>query len=527
MSFGRSVAHFFGSRENTVDKRIVGIFLAVVLPALADVTPDGEGDPPRPATPDFAGVRALASVLASRPYRDHRQPVSQRLSELRYDELRQIVFDERKSVWRRERLPFQLQFFHPGGPSHDQIDMNLVDGEEVVGFAFSRDMFDYGSNADFSWPDFRDAKFAGFRVLFPLNRPDKLDEVIVFHGASYYRALPADLVYGLSARALAIDCGGVGAEEFPLFREFWVDRPDREGRVLRLRGLFDSASLAGVAEFTIEPGSDTVTHVRLALYPRVEIAHCGIAPLTSMYWFGPSAQRRFDEYRPEVHDSDGLQMHSGAGEWLWRPLDNTGRLRNSAFADSAPKGFGLMQRERDPVRYQDLHAEYHRRPSAWVCPEGDWGPGAVRLVEISTETEFSDNIVAFWEPGQPLKAGEPAEFAYRVVWCGVNPERPALGRVVSTRSGAVHGQTRARRFAIDFSCHGPESPDEPPTPQSVVTAANGRVILQKTEYNPFQRTWRVLIDVAADEGIEAVELRARLDREGVACTETWTYCWTP
>ncbi len=513
-------------RERDVKMRSWGVWVVAIMPlfAGAELKP-GDGRL-RPATPDFAGIRALARELASRPYEDHRRPLSRRLAEMGYDELRQITFDERKSVWRRERLPFQLQFFHPGG-RQDPIDLNLVDGEEVSAVPFERDLFDYGGNTRFNWMDFQGAKFAGFRVLYPLNRPDKLDEVIVFHGASYYRAVPAGLVYGLSARALTLNCGGAGGEEFPLFREFWVDRPDRDGRIVRIRGLLDSPSLAGAAEFTVDPGPDTVTHVRLSIYPRVEVARYGIAPLTSMYWFGRNTQRRFSDFRPEVHDSDGLLILTGADEWLWRPLDNTGKLRNSAFQDKTPKGFGLMQRERDPACYEDLHAQYHRRPSAWVRPDGDWGAGTVRLVEIPTDTEFSDNIVAFWEPAQPMKAGQLADFTYDVAWCGEKPELPSLGRVLSTRAGAVPGQARARRFALDFACPGLEPKGADFKPEVVVTALHGRLSNQGDEYNPYRRAWRVMFDVAADEGAEAVELRAHLREGGGACTETWTYCWTP
>ncbi len=506
--------------------RFPGIAVAVVVPLLAGAETKTEAGIRRPATTDFVGIRAVARDLASRPYQDHRQPLSRRLSEMGYDELNQIRFDDRKSVWRRERLPFQLQFFHPGG-RQDQIDLNLVDGDEVTSFPFSRDLFDYGPNTRFSWTDFRDAKFSGFRVLYPLNRPDKLDEVIVFHGASYYRVAPAGLVYGLSARALAVNCGGESAEEFPVFREFWVERPDREGRVLRLRGLLDSTSVAGAAEFTVDPGSETAVHVRLSLYPRVDMSRCGIAPLTSMYWFGKNTQRQFSDFRPEVHDSDGLLMQTGAGEWLWRPLDNTGKLRNSAFMDKSPKGFGLMQRERDPARYEDLRAQYHLRPSAWIRPEGDWGAGSVRLVEIPTDAEFSDNIVAFWEPAQPLKAGQLADFAYDVVWCGEKADLPPLGRVIAFKTGAIQDQPRARRFMLDFTAPGLEQQGAAFTPEVFVNALRGRISNQRNEYNPYRRAWRVLFDVAADEGADAVELRAHLRKGNGVCTETWTYYWAP
>jgi glucans biosynthesis protein len=513
--------------KGVVRKRVSVVLVALTALCGAAVSAEEASDGLRLPPSNFTGVKALARQLASKPYADHRQPVSPRLLELSYDQLNQITFDDHKSVWRRERLPFQLQFFHPGGDRKDQIDVNLVDGDEVMAVPFSREFFAYDTNSRYSWADFKSAKFSGFRVLYPINRNDKLDEVIVFQGASYYRVVPAAHVYGLSARVLAVNCGGEGAEEFPRFREFWVERPDREGRALKLRGVLDSESLAGAVEFTIEPGAETVTRVCVALYPRVDLQRYGIAPLTSMYWFGKNTQRRFDDVRPEVHDSDGLQIQTDAGEWLWRPLDNTGALRTSAFSDKGPKGFGLFQRETDPACYQDNHAQYHRRPSAWIRPGGDWGVGSVRLVEIPTDTEFHDNIVAFWEPAQVIKAGESAEFTYDVVWSGQKVDLPPVGRVVSTRSGAVPGQPRSRRFVIDFSCPGLEQQGSSFAAEPVVLAARGRISNQGAGYNAPQRTWRVSFDVAAEDGAATVELRVRLRKGGATCSETWTYCWTP
>lgn len=510
-----------------MNRKTCSILIAVIAPLFVTAEANDAADAKRPATPDFKGVKALARQLASRPFVDHRASVSQRLGELSYDQCRQIAFDDRKSVWRRERLPFQLQFFHPGGPHKDQIEMNVVDGDEVDPIPFSRDFFNYDTSLHFNWMDFRGARFSGFRVLYPLNRADKLDEVIALQGATYFRVVPASLVYGLSARALAVNCGGPGAEEFPRFREFWIDRPDRDGKVLRFRGLFDSDSLSGAAEFTIVPGAETVTRVRIAVFPRVDIPRVGIAPLTSMFWFSKNNQCRFDDPRPQVHDSDGFLLQTGAGEWLWRPLDNTGKLRHSAFLDKNPKGFGLLQRERDPARYQDLHAQYQRRPSAWVRPGSDWGAGSVRLMEIPTESEFSDNMVAFWEPSQGLKAGSSGEYAYEVAWSGEKPDLPPVGRAVLTRTGAEPGESRSRRFVIDFTAPGLEQQGPGFAPEALVTAARGRIFNLGDEFNPYQHTWRVSFSVAADAGADAVELRARLRKGGGICTETWTYCWTP
>ncbi len=478
-----------------------------------------------PAAPSYESIMGIARELASKPFSDDRRRLPKRLQNLSYDQSRDIRFNPKDAVWRRERLPFQLQFFHPGGLNRDQIDYYLLDGDDVKEFPFSRDFFDYGANR-FSWLDLRHIKFSGLRIHYPLNRPDYLDELAVFLGATYFRALPEHLVYGLSARAIAINCGG--AEEFPAFRDIWICRPGMGGNQIQIMGLFDSPSLAGVATFIIKPGHETVMDTRVAVIARTEINHLGIAPLTSMFWFGKNGARRFDDYRPEVHDSDGLLMQNGKNEWLWRPLENSGRLRLSRFEDMNPKGFGLMQRERSFVAYQDLEALYHKRPSAWVTPQGEWGKGSVRLVEIPTDSEFHDNMVAFWEPDRVLNTNDVAEFSYQIRWLADNPALPALGRVVSTRTSALPGSPRARKFVLDFSWpslvqgDGQNAGIEPH-----VTATRGRLGAISSQFSPDLQTWRVVFDVTADDSELSVELRALISKDHSPCTETWTYLWMP
>ncbi|TAN37472.1 MAG: glucans biosynthesis protein [Verrucomicrobia bacterium] len=473
---------------------------------------------------DFEQVKAKARELASRPIREDRLDLAQKLREITYDQMREIRFDPREAVWRRERLPFQLQFFHPGGPQQTQIDVFLVDGDAVSELPFSRDFFSYGTNK-FNWFDMRGLKFSGFRVHYPLNRPDVLDELIVFQGATYFRALAQNLIYGLSARALAVNCGGPGMEEFPRFRTFWIHRPDKEGAKMLVLGLFEGPSLTGAAAFLVKPGAQTVVEARVAVFARTDLPRYGIAPLTSMFWYGKNTARKFADFRPEVHDSDGLLMQTSAGEWLWRPLENDGRLRMSLFRDKQPKGFGLFQRERNFAAYEDLEALYQRRPSAWVRPTGDWGEGAIKLVEIETENEFMDNIVAFWEPANGLKAGGTAEFAYQLVWLGDDPALPPLGRCLATRTGWAGPRTK--KFVLDLVWPTLAREAEGGKVEPVVHADHGKVNGLSSEFNPYDKTWRLAFNVTADDKADAVGVRATLKAAGQPQTETWTYLWRP
>ena len=511
--------------KQTVLKTLASSLLAVFLSPCQ--TPAKELSP----APNFETVMELARDLAAKPFVDERRELPRRLAEINYDQLRDIRYNPKLSVWRRERLPFQLQFFHPGGLNRDQIDYYLVDGDDVHEFPYDSDLYDFGANK-FGWMDLRHLKFAGLRIHYPLNTQEYMDELAVFLGSTYFRALPQHLLYGLSARAIAIKCGGPGSEEFPSYKDMWVFRPGMQGNQIQVIGLFDGPSAAGVASFVIKPGAETVMDSRVALIARTNMSQYGFAPLTSMFWFGKNGTRHFDDYRPEVHDSDGLLMHNGRGEWLWRPLENDGRFRLNGYEDENPRGFGLFQRERSFAAYQDLEANYHRRPSAWVSPQGNWGKGRVKLLELPSGSEFQDNVVVFWEPERALAPGDTAEVAYELKWLGDNLSLPELGRVVAMRTGHVINkpEPRARKFVVDFawpSLAQDVAANARIEPQVSVTRGQIKPLSLSSEYSPETRTWRIAFDVLAGESDSSVDLRALIQKNGAAATETWTYLWMP
>jgi glucans biosynthesis protein len=269
--------------------------------------------------------------------------------------------------------------------------------------------------------------------------------------------------------------------------------------------------------------------VQASLFVRsgAEMRHMGLAPLTSMFWHSENSETDFGDFRPRVHDSDGLLMNAGSGEWIWRPLRNPMQLAVSAFQDRNPRGFGLVQRERDFVFFQDLEAHHEERPSAWIEPLGEWGEGHVVLVEIPSQLETNDNIVAYWEPKRRPQPGEPFDFAYRMYWYADDATRPPRGRTLATRVGAI-AESDETRFVIDFA-RG-ELAKLPPTAAVTanVSASGGGVVHDVvTEYNPYVKGWRVAFRLASEDPEEPIELRGYLSLDGRALTETWSYRWNP
>ena len=395
---------------------------------------------------DQADVVALARELASRPY-EARAMVPQEWQDLTYEQYRSIRFRLDRALWYGTDTPFNVDFFAPGLYFPRTVQVDSVHAGMTATVPFDLEMFDKAEDVP-TLPVHDSLGFSGFRLRTEMHRPGKTDEFCVFQGASYFRAIGLHEVYGLSARGLALKTGDPEGEEFPEFIRFWLERPKPGQRNMIVHALMDSPSVAGAYRFDITAGDDCVMEVEATLFPREELPHVGIAPGTSMFLFDQTNHNRFDDFRPAVHDSDGLMIRNGAGEVIWRPLANPTRLQVSSFVDMNPRGFGLMQRKREFSDYADLEAQYHKRPGLWVEPMGDWGKGTVTLVEIPADQEIYDNIVAYWRPAEPVAAGSQLDLSYRLIW-GENPERTAMPRVINTAMGEnTFGE--GRLAVIDF-----------------------------------------------------------------------------
>lgn len=498
----------------------------------ATPSPTSTPAPPQPtAAPAFRGFESVREEALRR--RDgvssaNLGKVPKEWLDISYSEFQSTRFRTEKSLWRDEG-EFEVQLFHPGFLYDAPVRLHLVENDQTRVFPFAKELFRYDKPRLTELPQPLPG-FAGFRVHFPLHTTAYKDEFMVFLGASYFKLLGRNQQYGLSARGLALDTALPRGEEFPRFTEFWLVKPEPKSTGLTIYALLESASVVGAYEFQSVPGTTSVTDVRAVLYFRHAVEKVGLAPLTSMFLYGENSFRFFDGFRPEVHDSDGLLLHTGAKEWIWRPLENYTHLNISSFHDRNPKGFGLMQRDRRYENYQDLESMYHKRPSYWIEPTGEWGEGRVELVEIPTDSETNDNIVAYWVPDRLPPIDVPFEFSYRLSAIGQGQGVGGAGRVRSTRSswhrtGSAPSQDPdARRFIIEFE--GGDLPwtqaDQPV--EAIVNSSAGEVRTVTVLRNPETGGWRLFFDLVS-QGANSVELRAFLRLREDVLTETWSYLW--
>lgn len=476
-------------------------------------------------------VKDQASALAKKPYRsDTSPPLPQALKELDYAHFQMIDFRADQALWRDSGL-FQIQLIHRGFQYDRKVTVNLIENGSVREVTYNPGQFDFGQNT-FA-PNFNSSLgFAGLRVHFPLNRPDYFDEFVVFLGASYFRLVGRGQQYGSSARALAIDTATPQGEEFPTLTTFWLERPAPNATAITIYALLDSKSTTGAYKFTFSPDTDTSVQVEATLYPRLDIQKLGMAPLTSMFLHGKPGDRVFSDLRPEVHDSDTILLHRGNDEWLSRPLLNPRLLRVNDFSDQGPKAFGLLQRETDFHQYLDTSKSYEKRPSLWVEPDGDWAAGAVELVEIPSDDEINDNIVAFWIPQQPVKAGTSPSFAYRLTALPGGTPLPPSARCVGTRTGPVTPVDTQREpredtlcFWLDFAGGKLPSLSGKMPVEAIITVSTGKaedISCQKLGDD----TWRATF-IFTPDGSKDAELRAYLRLRDDTLSETWSYHWAP
>lgn len=487
----------------------------------------------------FDVISARAKKLAEQDYIAPQEIQLEALNNISYQDYRSIRFKQDQSVWKDEGL-YELQLFHPGFLYQTPVTINIV-GQDAKHkrLPFSTDFYQYdGTAAPLKDEIAKSVEgtqlgHAGFRLHYPLNTNNYKDEVMVFQGASYFRLVGPNQVYGLSARGLAIDTAQASGEEFPLFKEFWLIKPTPEQPNMTIFALLDSPSVTGAYKFEINPNTQTSVKVDMQIFARKDIKKLGVAPLTSMFYHGENSTKFFDDYRPEVHDSDGLLMQSKNDNWVWRPLNNPSQLSVTSFSYENPKGFGLAQRDRDFKNYLDIEAHYHDRPSLWIEPQGEWGNGRVELVEIPTNTETNDNIVSYWVPEKPFKAGETLTFSYTMTTFNDYLNQNNLAKVTKTRIGsaALPGEDNPppkshRQFTVDFT--GPEinqlSEDLVLNANLQLSTGEARdITVQKL---PHSLGWRVAFKIAP-QASKPVDMRLSLKLRNKTVSEVWSYVWYP
>jgi glucans biosynthesis protein len=502
-------------------RRFIAGSAAALIAGAGWSTTSAAEQPPAEQPFDAQAVRRMAQELARQAYKAPDTALPGGFKDLDYDAYRSIRFLPERALWRGENVPFQVQFFHPGFIFTDRVTIYEVNNGRARLIPYSPNLFDFGK----AKPPPADGNigFAGFRLHAPMNRPDYYDEVGVFLGASYFRAVAKGQVYGLSARALSLRTADPRGEEFPAFKTFWIEKPAPQTNSIVVHAVLDSPSAAAAFRFTIRPGETTIYDTEMALYPRSDVSESGIGSTTSMFFFDANDRIGVDDFRSAVHDSDGLAIRNGRGEQLWRPITNPTDLQVSIFGDVKPRGFGLMQRERDFFAYDDLEAHFEKRPGLWVEPIGDWGEGAVQLVEIPTKEEIHDNIVTFWRPKDTLKAKGEYIFTYRLHWGANHPNSDALAQFAKTRVGSAPGGNR--RFVLEVTGGALASLD-PKNVTAKVQADKGEIRNLVLQPNPQTGGMRISFELAT-KSAPLIELRGQLLQQDAPLSEVWIYRWTP
>ena len=486
-----------------------------------DASAQTSGDPFDPGA-----ILDMARALAAKPFKAPAADLPEVFANLSYDQYAAIRHLPDKAIWALNRTGFALEPLHLGYVFTTPMQLNIVSDGTTRRVFYDPSRYDLGKLTPPA--EAREIGFSGLRILQAVDG-GKFQELAIFQGASVFRSQTGGQVPGVMGRGLAIRTADPKGEEFPLFRALWIERPSVATKTLVIHAVLDSESVAGAYRFTIRPGDATIVDIECTLFPRVAIDHVGLGAMQAAYLYGPMDRRRGDDVRPGVYEVSGLQMLNGKGEWLYRPLSNRDTLQISAFVDENPKGFGFIQRDRAFERFQDDEAHWERKPTLWIEPLSDWGPGYVTLDEIPADSQVNQNMIAYWRPKAVLAAGSEASFAYRQFWCWSPPERPPLATASLSRSGRAPGgsaNAKRRRFLVEFSGDILADYLGPDAVNIVLGASHGQMSNIRRYVVPERKAIRISFDV--DAGNEALsELRLLLEAQGKPVSETWLYRWTP
>jgi glucans biosynthesis protein len=472
---------------------------------------------------DLDDVATKAKDLAGQKFVAPKSNLPAEFRDMKFADYQKIRFLQDKAEWANDKIPFKLSFYHQGMHFDTPVKINEVTATTVNEIKYDPSRFDFG-DLKIDNKSTEKLGYAGFRVMYPINKDDKQDEIMTMLGASYFRVVGKGQVYGLSARGMSIDTAMPSGEEFPRFTEFWIEKPNPDDNHLVIFALLDSPRATGAYKLTLRPGTNTLVDVQSRMFLRDKVGKLGVAPLTSMYLFGANQPSKVLNYRRELHDSSGLSIQAANGEWTWRPLNNPKHLAVSSFSVENPRGFGLLQRGRNFSHYEDLDDRYDKRPSAWIEPKGDWGKGTVDLVEIPTADETNDNIVAFWKPDTQPEPGQSIDFNYRLHWTMDEDSihSPDLGWVKQTlrstgdvkQSNLIRQPDGSVAYLVDFV--GPtlaKLGEDPAIRSQVTTDENTDLVENNLRYNPVTKGWRLTLRLKVKDPNKSVEMRAYLLRE--------------
>ncbi len=473
-----------------------------------------------PASFDPGMVTEAARTLSKRPFRPLQADIPGIFRDLSYEQYAAIRQRPGTAIWAAENTGFAIEPLHRGFIFSSPMEISLVADAKARRILYDPALFDFGKLAVPS--NTGDIGFSGFRVL--AQGQSGFSELAIFQGASFFRAVAPGQTLGTMARAMSIKTADPRGEEFPAFRAVWIERPTLAAGALVIHALIDSESVTGAYRFTLRPGDATIIDTECTLFARMAVDNLGLATMSATHLSGPIDERRDDDLRPSVSEASGLQMLTGKGEWLWRPVANRDTLQISTFVDESPRGFGFLQRDRNFDHYQDDDQHFETRPSLWIEPIGDWSAGGFQLIEIPSDSEINHNIIGYWKPKQTLAAGSETSFAYRQFWCWNPPEQPPLAIAKQSRSGRGSSQKR-RRFVVEFSGEVLSLPQNAEAMKPNLSVAPGSIVSLRTFPSVDKKSCRILFEI--DPGNESYsEMRLVLEASGKPISETWLYRWT-
>lgn len=496
-------------------------------PAIAQQTPPDAGAAPKPPRFDAMQVLEIARNLARQPWRKPVLDLPDPFNTLNHDSYTAIERKPEAFLWRDQSIGFALEPRPRGFIFNNSLQINVV--EDGVVRRLGYDPADYSFGKLQNAAERRELGFAGFKIWLR-SQDGSLQEFLNFQGQGYFQTIGRGQPLGASARALAVRPLDQGkGEEFPSFTTVWIERPVLAANAIVIHALLESESVTGAFRYTVRPGDATIVDTECTLFTRAALDNFGLAAMQGTFLFGPIDRRRGDDVRPGVYDVTGVQMNSGKNEWIWRPVANRQTIQLSAFVDENPKGFGILQRDRDFALFADDDIHWEARPSVWTEPLGDWGPGHVTLLEIPAESQSNQNIIVYWRPRNALAANTEASFSYRQWWCWTPPDRPPFATAWRSRSGRVTGappNARRRRFLVEFRGDVLADVARSPEVTARVTTAQGSIVSSRLLLARVEKAARVTFDV--DAGNEPhTELRLVLESGGKPISETWLYRWTP
>ena len=465
-------------------------------------------------------VLDMARALSRQPYKPVAADLPDPFKALSYDQYAAIALKPELRIWASEALGFAIEPLHRGNQFSLPVELSLVAQGKAQRVVYDPGLFTFGKLAVPA--KVGDIGFSGFRIVGAAPKAT-VNEIATFQGSNFFRALADGQVAGLMARALALKVADPKGEEMPAFRSIWIEKPSLVTATMVLHALIDSESVVGAFRFTLRTGEATIIDTECTLFPRLAVDNFGLASMSATHLLGFMDHRRIDDYRPNVSEVCGLQMLTGNNEWVWRPVTNRDSLQISTFVDDKPRGFGCLVRDRNFADYDDEENHWEKRPSLWIEPLGDWAAGGVQLIEIPSQSDANDNILCFWRPREPLKAGSEVSFAYRQFWCWDPPERPNLARAIRSRSG---GTGRRWRFFVEFQGDVLGDPQRAKDVSPMLTASSGTIVLTRTFADPDAKSYRMLFEIDSGGGASC-ELRLVLQAAGKPISETWLYRWTP